>query len=118
MDWIHLTLQISVTLAALALSILLHEYGHLVSLREKNPREKVVLEDGDPTMGEETIHQLSPREQASIYLAGIITGAIPLIPLALLVDTYWSLSALTLYLLGCGHDFKELWKIKWWKDGT
>ena len=106
----------------LILSIIAHEFGHLLVLSDKTKSLKPIrykLERNkfktSISLGEEEHYKnLTKKEEADIYFAGIGLGFIPIIALLLSynLNLYIGILIIVGYIIGCLHDIKQIWRIK------
>lgn len=105
-------LEIIISLLLFLCAIVLHEYGHLIMLRNKYPKAKVNWSFPNISVGEDYMYKNSSKEfLKKIYYEGIIFGFIPLL-FIIFVNGFLYLGFILIYVYGCKHDIKQLLKLE------
>lgn len=96
----------------LCVCIIVHEYGHLATMRKIYPTATIKWEKNYITIGEDYMWEnISKEEKDDVLLNGYMLGFIPLFFLAIILPYYnYVLMTYAFYLLGSWNDIKLMAK--------
>lgn len=104
--------------AALAFAFIAHEAGHYAVLRSYGRKPKIWFDGESFNVGTAKDYiLLTKTERKNVFWGGILAGLVPLlVPVFLLLYPPFSVGLVAIYLAGCKHDFKQIVRLRKWRQ--